>query len=94
MEGISKDTNARLTYDGRRLNPLIRKGSGAWHQTGTLSENVLPASIAILISVLVATLRAQTSVENHPYPFSSSVSTSFVVRQPVDGCLLNSAVLG
>jgi hypothetical protein len=50
--------------------------------------------IAILISVLVAPLRAQTSVENDPYPFSSSVPPLSLCGQPVDGCLLNSAVLG
>jgi len=51
-------------------------------------------SIAILISVFAATLRAQTSGENQAYSFSSSVPPLSLCGQPVDGCLLNSAVLG
>jgi hypothetical protein len=50
--------------------------------------------IAILIAVFAATLRAQTSVENDAYPFSSSVPPLSLCGQPVDGCLLDSPALG
>jgi hypothetical protein len=50
--------------------------------------------IAILIAVFAATLRAQTSVENDAYPFSSSVLPLSLCGQSADGCLLNSAAVG
>src|SRR5260370_6970215 len=61
---------------------------------GTLCAERSSCFIAILISVLVATLRAQTSVKNDPYRFCHLGPTLSLCGQPVDGCLLNSAVLG
>jgi hypothetical protein len=50
--------------------------------------------IAMLISVFTATLGAQTSGDNHAYPFSSSVPSLSLCWQSANGCLLSSAVLG
>jgi len=49
--------------------------------------------IVILITVLAATLRAQTSGENEEYSFSSPGPSLSLCGQPADECLLNSAAL-
>jgi hypothetical protein len=49
--------------------------------------------IVILITVLAATLRAQTSGENEEYSFSSSGPSLSLCGEPADECLLNSAAL-
>jgi hypothetical protein len=52
-----------------------------------------PCSVAILIVIGVATLRAQTSGKNGAYPFSSSVPSLSLCGQLSDECLPNSAAL-
>jgi len=49
------------------------------------------AILISLISVLVATLRAQTSGENDAYPLSSSVPSLSLCGQAADECLVSSA---
>ena len=78
-----------------RIDQNCRRSTGwrrSWAKALPPAERLL-CSIAILISVSSATLRAQTSTETDTPPFSSSAPSLSFCSQSADNCSPNSAAV-
>jgi len=94
LDGARRLQNGALRYTEQLpIEPLMRRDQ----ENGIQTRNLVCRTFFLLYRYpdrrFAATLRAQTSGENHAYPFSSSVPSLSLCGQPADECLLNSAAL-
>src|SRR6266851_7290758 len=94
LDGARRLQNGALRYTEQLpIEPLMRRDQ----ENGIQTRNLVCRTFFLLYRYpdrrFAATLRAQTSGENHAYPFSSSVPSLSLCGQPADESLLNSAAL-